>query len=323
MTQHSPQKSLSEDGTHVIDHDLGQNLHWMHGLEEYLEYTDHKQKEKYSNLKRAVMLGNIWHIRDLLRDEIHRGPIEHTDEFLQILLAHYTGYDQINHRKVLRYVAHCIDSDYIRRISSWAIKWQYRANLNEHFSRGQMKSKCWLVEEMSNVFPNKHLGTVVHYGGWYATVAKNLFEQYSIKNYYNLELDPDCIEIADEFNYEQYQNQWQFKSVVQDCSTIKYNKEGAIYINAVNRAKNTFKIKVKPDIIINTSCEHMNEDWFNNLPDGQLVCLQTNDYFSNEQHVNCVHGVQEAKAKYPMTEVLYEGEIDTHLYNRFMLIGRK
>ena len=38
---------------------------------------------------------------------------------------------------------------------------------------------------------------------------------------------------------------------------------------------------------------------------------------------NCVHGIEEAKAKYPMKEVLYEGEIDTHLYNRFMLIGEK
>ena len=72
----------------------------------------------------------------------------------------------------------------------------------------------------------------------------------------------------------------------------------------------------------------MNEDWYNNLPDGMLVCLQTNDYFSNEQHVNCVNGVQEADGlqqirEIQMKEVLYEGEIDTHLYNRFMLIGEK
>ena len=176
---------------------------------------------------------------------------------------------------------------------------------------------------MSNVIPNSYLGTVAHYGGWYATVAKHLFEQFKFKNYYNLELDPDCIEIADDFNYTQYRAKWQFKSIEQDCSTIKYNKEGAIYINATNRDKVTHKLKVKPDIVINTSCEHMNEDWFNNLPDGMLVCLQTNDYFSNEQHINCVNSVEEAKAKYPMKEVLYQGEIDTHLYNRFMLIGEK
>ena len=314
---------LSKDGSHAVNHELSENLHWMHGIEEYLEHIDHKHKEKYHVLKRAVMYGNIWYIKEIVRDEIYRGDTDLTDEFLNIILAHYTGYEHINHRKVLQYIAHCIDSDYIRKISSWAIKWQYRANLNEHFSRGQMKSKCWLVSEMSNVIPNSYLGTVAHYGGWYATVAKHLFEQFKIKNYYNLELDPDCIEIADDFNYTQYRAKWQFKSIEQDCSTIKYNKEGAIYINATNRDKVTHKLKVKPDIVINTSCEHMNEDWFNNLPDGMLVCLQTNDYFSNEQHINCVNSVEEAKAKYPMKEVLYQGEIDTHLYNRFMLIGEK
>ena len=33
--------------------------------------------------------------------------------------------------------------------------------------------------------------------------------------------------------------------------------------------------------------------------------------------------VAEAKQKYPMSTLYYEGEIDTELYNRFMLIGKK
>ena len=67
----------------------------------------------------------------------------------------------------------------------------------------------------------------------------------------------------------------------------------------------------------------MNEDWFHNLPNGTLVCLQTNNYFDNEQHVNCVENLNKAIEKYPMSEVLYSGEIDTHLYQRYMIIGEK
>tara|TARA_B100001175_G_scaffold315939_1_gene328645 strand:+ start:4335 stop:5381 length:1047 start_codon:yes stop_codon:yes gene_type:complete len=322
-TNKDSKKTISEDGTHVVNHDLGKNLHWMHGIEEYLEHVDHKHKEKYYNLKRAIMYGNIWYIKEVIHDEIRRGEVENTDEFLNIILAHYTGYEYVNHRKVLQYVAHCIDNDYIRKMSSWSIKWQYRANLNEHFSRGQMKSKCWMVKQLNEIFPNTYLGTVAHYGGWYATVAKNLFEQFKIRKYYNLELDPDCIEISDDFNYTQYQNKWQFKSVQKNVSEIKYKDDNSFDIQIKNQQGHFVSANVKPDLIINTSCEHMNEDWFKNLPDGQLLCLQTNDYFSNEQHINCVHGIEEAKAKYPMKEVLYEGEIDTHLYNRFMLIGEK
>jgi hypothetical protein len=315
--------TLEDDGTHVINHKLGENLHWMHGLEEYLNYIKHPQVEEYFKIKRAIMYGNIWFIKQRVNEEISRGRVELTDDFLNILMSHYTGYEFVTHRKCLQYVAHCIDDDYVRKMSSWSIKWQDRANLNEHFSRGQMKSKCWMVEKLAEIFPNAYLGTIAHYGGWYATVAKNIFQQFGVKKYYNIELDENCIEIADDFNYEQYQNNWQFKSVQQDCGTIKYSDKGTFDLAVKNKQKHAVSVTVKPDLVINTSCEHMNEDWYNNLPDGMLVCLQTNDYFSNEQHVNCVNGIQEAKAKYPMKEVLYEGEIDTHLYNRFMLIGEK
>ena len=75
--------------------------------------------------------------------------------------------------------------------------------------------------------------------------------------------------------------------------------------------------------VINTSCEHMDNTWYENLPTGTFVVLHQNDYFSNEQHVNCCKDIEDVKSKYPMTEIYYEGELDTNLYNRFMLIGIK
>ena len=75
--------------------------------------------------------------------------------------------------------------------------------------------------------------------------------------------------------------------------------------------------------VINTSCEHMDNTWYENLPIGTFVVLQTNDYFSNPQHSNCCKDLEEVKSKYPMQSISYEGELDTHLYNRFMLIGIK
>ena len=79
----------------------------------------------------------------------------------------------------------------------------------------------------------------------------------------------------------------------------------------------------KINTVINTSCEHMDNSWFENLPDGTFVILHQNDYFENEQHSNCCKDLAEVKAKYPMSEVYYEGELDTNLYNRFMVIGIK
>ena len=66
----------------------------------------------------------------------------------------------------------------------------------------------------------------------------------------------------------------------------------------------------------------MTDDWFYNLPSDMMVCLQTNDYFSNEQHINCVESVDDALEKYQFSRVYYSGELDTQLYKRFMIIGR-
>ena len=294
----------------------------MHGLEEYLTYIDHPQCERYSNLKRAVMYGNISFIKELIDSEIYRGHMDLTHEFINVILSHYTNYEELDNRKVLQYVSHCIDSNYIRKISSWSIKWQHQANLNDHFSRGQMKSKCWMVEQLTNIYNDRNLGTVAHYGGWYATVAQHIFQKFEVKNYYNLEVDPECIEIADNFNYEQTTG-WQFKSVQQDVGDISWKDDNSFDVKIANRSNSLVTTNIKPDLIINTSCEHMNEDWFNNIPTGTVVCLQTNDYFENEQHSNCCRDLSDAIDKYPMNEIYYSGEIDTHLYKRFMVIGEK
>tara|TARA_B110000046_G_scaffold64379_1_gene71858 strand:+ start:12674 stop:13660 length:987 start_codon:yes stop_codon:yes gene_type:complete len=313
---------LSEQGNHVVNYEAPKNFYWIHGLEEYMEYIDHHQMEVFQNIKKAILHGNIWKIKRLINAEVTRGKMEHTEEFINILLARFIGWEYSTHRKVLQYISHCIDNSYIRKISSWSIKWEDRANLNDHFSRGQIRSKMWLVDKLAEVFEDRELGTVVHYGGWYATIAHILFEFFHIKQYLNLELDPECVDIADDFNYE-HLNNWRYKTVQLDCGIVQYNTNGEFDIDIVTQSGIKKSTRVKPDIIINTSCEHMNEDWFHNLPTGQVVCLQTNDYFSNEQHSNCCKDLDEVKAKYPMSKTFYSGELDTQLYNRFMLIGTK
>ena len=324
--------ALTPDGKQVKAYKPTENFFWMNGLEEYLKHIDHYHLEEYLDIKKAVMHGNIWKIRRRLIHEIQRGWLDEKDapnasplsvEFVNILLAHYSGWDYARHRKILRYVAHCIDDDFIRKISSWSIRWQAKANLNDHFSRGQMRSKMWMIDQLNVCLETDYLGMVFHYGGWYATIAKLLFDNFRVKQYFNFELDPQCTQISEDFNYEQYQNEWNYKCITYDCGKLIYGPSGDTEFTTTRMDGKVIEFCHTPDLIINTSCEHMNEDWFHNLPDGMLVCLQTNDYFSNEQHVNCVNGLNEAKAKYPLKEILYEGEIETWLYNRFMLIGEK
>jgi hypothetical protein len=79
------------------------------------------------------------------------------------------------------------------------------------------------------------------------------------------------------------------------------------------------------DLVINTSCEHLAEfgRWYERIPDGKRLVLQSNDYFACDQHVNCVPDLDAFRAQAPLRDVLFAGERRMRRYVRFMLIGRK
>jgi hypothetical protein len=303
--------------------EAAKNLYWMNGLQVYLEHKNHPHYDRYMQIKTALLYGNPWAIQDLIMQEIKRGHFSLSDEFVRLLMNQHTGYGQLTHRKALQYISHCIDDEYIRLISSWSIKWQEKALLNEHFSRGQMESKLWMVDKLKEIFPNKNMGTVAHYGGWYATVAQHLFQYYNIKNYWNLEADLDCLKISEDFNRQQLANNWQFKSIGVDVNDIYWRKDRFFRCKAKNIEGKKIEVDIDPDLIINTSCEHMSEHWFEQIPEGKMICLQTNNYFSNLQHINCCENLEVALEKYPVQELYYSGQIETNNYTRYMIIGRK
>lgn len=300
-----------------------QNLYWMNGIESYLEHTEHPELEKFSKIKRAIMYGNPWAIQDLCVKELYRGTTPNSMEFFNLIFNQWTGYKEITHKKVLNFVTNSIHDEYIQKINHWSQTWGNKANLNEHFSRGQMDSKLWMVDKLSELFPQKQIPTIAHYGGWYATVAHHLFQHFEITNYWNLETDYDCLRISEDFNREQVSNNWQFKSIGIDVNDIYWRKDKFFRCKAVNQQGKKIEVNIDPDLIINTSCEHMSENWFEQIPEGKTICLQTNNYFSNKQHINCCENLEVALEKYPVQELYYSGQIETNNYTRYMIIGRK
>jgi hypothetical protein len=298
-------------------------LHWLNGLEEYFDSIDHPQREKYHRIKQAVVNGSPYAIRDCILDEIHRGYTDKTSGFLNIIMQKFLDNDDIEmtNRRILEYISHCIDDDFLKEISRWSSRWGEKVNLNDHFSRGQMKSKFWLISQLNNL--NIEPKNVALLGGWYATIAYFFFLNWdSIEKFRNYEIDSMCLAPADDFNFREWKNNWQFKTTEADACNLRW--EPPIL---VTRTQNVHGRMVRedfiPDLIVNTSCEHMTDKWFYDIPQGHLVALQTNDYFENEQHVNCVHDIKEALEKYQFQQVLYSGTLDTQLYKRFMIIGRR
>ena len=194
---------------------------------------------------------------------------------------------------------------------------------NDCFSRGQLRSKLWLVHELKKC--NVELGTVFLCAGWYATLATMLFQSnIKLLNVRSFDIDDTCVDIAETFNKPWFVDQWRFKSITQDIMDVDYDEHTWQYwSNANNRM--SYPIVDSPDTIINTSCEHIANfaAWYDKIPDGKLVVLQSNNFFEVEEHVNCVNSIEEFAVKAPMQNILYSGELEFPKYKRFMLIGYK
>jgi len=189
----------------------------------------------------------------------------------------------------------------------------------DFFSRGQLKSKLWLISELKKL--DLDLGIVFLCAGWYSTLATMLFESdIKIQKIRSFDIDPECEPIAERFNKKWVLQDWKFKATTKDILDIDYIS--GIY--EVKKSDGTIeKCKDRPDTIINTSCEHIAEfeEWYNKIPKGKILILQANDFFEIDDHVNCPKSLEEFKNRTPMEHCFYEGELQLPKYKRFMRIG--
>lgn len=189
------------------------------------------------------------------------------------------------------------------------------------FSRGQLMSKLWLVNEISKL--NLELGTVFLTAGWYATLAVMLFEsKLKVDKIRSFDIDPAVWKIAEIFNKPWLMDNWKFKATTKDIMDIDYKS----FSYTTLRSNGTESpITDVPDTIINTSCEHIEKfaEWYSLIPKGKLVILQSNDYFEVKEHLNCSKSLAEFSNSCPMEQTLFEGELFLPKYTRFMKIGYK
>jgi len=197
--------------------------------------------------------------------------------------------------------------------------------LRDAFSRSQLKSKIWLVEELAKIDTN--YDNVVVMAGWFGQLKSVYDKRLTYAKMRIVELDRSACETSDYiFNLSNLEN-YKVKSVNSDITNLTLHKNG--YEWDVENFKEGVKYSEKflPNLIINTSAEHMTEEWYNQirfkeLEGNPIVVIQSNNLFDIPEHINCVHSVDHMKKKFPMKEILFEGELQLKGYKRVMLIGR-
>lgn len=181
------------------------------------------------------------------------------------------------------------------------------------FSKGQLVSKVWLLERLAQtgVVTNKQVITIL--GCWVGSLVDFLITQYDPDRVYGIDLDPDAVKMAEKFNQHHVQNHWKFKGVVADVSML--NTSAMIFQTGGEL------IEAQPNMVINTSCEHMSPDWFHSTSSDQLVVMQTNNSRDFDGHINVCESLSDMYTQYPLSKTLYAGAMTTPAYTRFMQIG--
>jgi len=170
-------------------------------------------------------------------------------------------------------------------------------SLNEN----QEKSKDWLIEKSKQYFTFFNNPSVVVAAGWYGHLANKINDNiYTTGEIVSFDKDPQCKKIG--------------QKLYKDVKDVTFATAEIEYFNFKNY-----------DIVICTSCEHLEQyiidDFLKRRKKGSLVILQSNNYFSIEEHINCHNSVIEFEKTLKLEKILYRGTLKLNKFDRYMVIG--
>lgn len=176
------------------------------------------------------------------------------------------------------------------------------ADIANAFNHKQVGCKLWARDKLfESAGPTYH--RIVVLGGWYAVLPAMLLEdpRFDIGTVVSYDIDPTVEAVARTLNSGFGEK---FRAMTADMYALDYRSLDA-------------------DLIINTSCEHVADlpGWLALLPSGTRILLQSNDYFREPTHVNCVSSLEEFQAQAALVRTDFAGVLPMKKYTRFMLIG--
>ena len=293
---------FSKSSTNTLDQHYPIHLSWFHGLEEYFTLKQ-TPLETFIKIKKALVYGDNWCIRDLILEEVNEDQNDNPELYVNVILQSLLIDDYvIPDHDVLMYISRHIDDDFINGLVNLTDPVHSDIDLAKYVTRDSMSGNFWMIKELNKITLSPH--DIVLLGGKLALHTSMLLHNYSmIESILSIDINHKKTEYARLLNHVAESSEL-FSAQCVDVSDILWDAE------------------TLPDLLINTSAAHMDDTWFDNIPDSDdtLIVIQTNDCADD---INCVRDLPEALTKYNLKEVLFSGEQSTQLYNRFMIIGIK
>ena len=173
----------------------------------------------------------------------------------------------------------------------------------DSFSEGQIFNKVWAVQELNKLIENSHEECVV-IGSWHGLFSYILAESGFKNKIINIELDKICNDIARMIR-------------VHDNIIFKLG-DGMEIFHELNYGNK---------IVVCTACEHIDDEelyfTLSQKHPNMLVCLQSNNYYEIDSHINCKDTLEDFIKSLPLKNIMYSGKKRyKDEYDRFMVIGK-
>lgn len=182
---------------------------------------------------------------------------------------------------------------------------EMRFRLLESFWDSQIRSKSWLVNNIKKHIPNLS-GNVYIMGGWYGILSQLIVDNFPT-TVNNIDKDYNCI--------------W--------FGNLLSNNDDRIKFIATDMAN--FKSYVDPQLVINTSTEHVTQEvyntWLTSVPLGVPVIIQGNNFYDCFDHIRCYSTLEEFNANSGLKKIIFTDKLKCagpkEPFHRFMTIGYK
>jgi hypothetical protein len=280
------------------------DVSWLVGLEKYFRFVNQVEQAQFvkhiSSLFYTSQLDKPWTLKHLIADDYEN----FTSSNRNLRSAFYVklfNATELSAKEFLDTMKSIWPSDiFIDNL----IKLN---NINDRilqtvFAKSQVLSKIWLSEILE-----KNETTFDHIlllGGW-LTQHTLYFRNIKYNKLFSIDMDKETNTLAKILN--------PFAVILDnDCNSCFDESNNIVIMDKV----------LEPDLIINTSAEHMADDWFHKLKPGTRVIVQSNDT-ALEDHINYCRDFNDFLRKYPVDTVIYRGELVMSKYTRFMLYGIK
>jgi hypothetical protein len=172
-------------------------------------------------------------------------------------------------------------------------------DFGDSLSNTQYQSKKWLVDRL--VEEQKTLSpTILILGGWYGSyLVPMLREKIKPELIYLNDIDPQVLKVAQRLHGN--------KGISYHC----FDATDSMTL-------------LQPDVVINTSCEHMaSYDMMLSCNPNSLFVLQTCDNTNDPGHINISRSTDDFIEKLGLTNIMWSGRQNLGHKNRFMVIGKQ